>query len=119
MNGYLMLRISLCPQDPAVYAHHSIIEVYARLANQMPIKTEIDVNNGVDQTNRVYENVLCPTEPNACNAGNDSNVFQPGGLLHPNYKFGPYMVKTVQSFTNISAVELGLHVCSCCVFSRS
>src|SRR5436309_2849616 len=98
MNGYLVLRISLRPQDPAVYAHHGVIEVHTRLSDQMPIETQIDVNNGVNQTNRIYQDVFSPAEPNTRNAGNNGDVFQPGGFLHADYKFFPYMVKCVQGF---------------------
>ena len=111
-----MLRVALRPQNPSIDAHHRVIEINAGFANQMPVETEVDIDDGIDKSYGVNEDVLCATKPNTCHSRHHGYIFQPGGFFHAHHKGAPYLVKCVQRFTNISAVELGLRSVHAAIF---
>ena len=82
----MLLLIFFCPQHPAVNAHDGVVEVHACFAIEVAIYADENVNDGIDEANRVYQYVLNSTEPNACNTGKYSNVFPYRGMPHALYE---------------------------------
>ncbi len=87
-----MLFIFFMPQVPAIEAHDSVIKIYACLSWQMVFETYVDVDNGVDQTNRVHKNIFCPAIPDTGNACKYRNIFQPAGIPQANQKLFIYLM---------------------------
>ena len=72
----MFLLISPGPKQPTVKSHYGVIKVYSCLAQQMIFKTEININNSIDEACGVNQYVFFSTVPYANNARNYCNVFQ-------------------------------------------
>ena len=78
----MFLLIFFCPEDPAIDTHHRIVKINAGLTKQMTFHAEPDVNDSIDQSNRVHQNIFQAAEPHTCNAGKYGNEFKPACLFH-------------------------------------
>jgi len=91
-NYVMILAILFCPQDPPINADYGIIEIYTSLAPKPHTETEPDINNGIDQSHGINQNIFNPTEPHTGNTGEDGKIFKPASLLYAFNKFQPYLV---------------------------
>ena len=86
MKYSMMLLILPAPPDPSIDAHDGIIKIYACFANQSLFKTQVDIKNGIDETDGINKNIFFPAEPYTCYTSKYSNVFYEAGGFHPFYK---------------------------------
>ena len=70
-----------CPENPAVNAYNSVVEINWGFADEVRLKTDNDIKNGIYKPNRIYEDVFIPVEPNAYDTEYNGNKFVPPGFL--------------------------------------
>ena len=63
MQNLLLLLILLQPHIPAINTHHRVIKIHTGFAGEVEFKTEVDINYGIDQPDRVYQDMLLPAVP--------------------------------------------------------
>ena len=76
-----ILCIFFGPKYPAIYTHDGIIKIHTGFTQQVIFKTEIYVDNCINQANGVNKNILPATEPYTGDAGYYSDKLPPGSVL--------------------------------------
>ena len=76
-----MLLIFSRPQYPSINTHYRVIKIYSGFTQQVAFKTEPDVNNSIDEANRVDPDAFPTTKPNTCYTGKYCDAFKPRRLL--------------------------------------
>jgi len=59
----------------------------------MKLKTQVDINNGIDESYRVDQDMFLSAEPDTGDTGKHGDVFQSAGLLHSGYKLPVNFIK--------------------------
>jgi len=77
-----MFCIFFHPQMPTIQAHDGIIKINTGFSRQMILETQINIDDRIDQTDRVNKNIFFPAIPNTYDTGKYGNIFQWSGVLH-------------------------------------
>ena len=74
------------PHHPPDDTHDGVIQVDGCFAKQVTLYADENINDGVDQPNRVNQDILGPRVPYTGDTREYSQVFIPGGMGHVGYK---------------------------------
>ena len=76
----MLLPVFLRPDDPTVDADDGIVQVDTGFTEEMGFQAEPDIDDGIDKTDRIKEDVFLFRQPDAGDPGEDGQVFERGGM---------------------------------------
>ena len=75
MQNFFMPFIFSYPLIPTIKTHYCIIEIDTCFARKVVLKTEIDINDGVNESEGINSNIFNPAKVDACDACNHRDIF--------------------------------------------